>query len=182
MSEFKVASRYAKSLIDLSIEQGNLDVVKQDMEQFIAVLRANKELQAVLKNPIMKQDKKQNILNALFKDKIHPSILAFFDIMVRKGRSGILYGTAHEFVREYNEHKGIVKARVTSATELSPENFEALRAILAEETKADVILKNVVDPELIGGFIVKVGDKQIDTSIAGRLNQLEKHFKSQVVN
>lgn len=176
MSEFKVASRYAKSLIDLSIEQDNLDVVKQDMEQFIAVLRANKELQAVLKNPIMKQDKKHNILHALFKDKIHPSILAFFDIMVRKGRSGILYGTAQEFVREYNEYKGIVKATVTSPTELSSENIESLRAILAEETKAAIILENVIDPELIGGFVVKVGDKQIDTSIAGRLRKVEKLF------
>ena len=176
MSEFKVASRYAKSLIDLSIEQDNLDVVKQDMEQFIAVLLANKELQAVLKNPIMKQDKKHNILHALFKDKIHPSILAFFDIMVRKGRSGILYGTAQEFVREYNEYKGIVKATVTSPTELSSENIESLRAILAEETKAAIILENVIDPELIGGFVVKVGDKQIDTSIAGRLRKVEKLF------
>jgi len=176
MSEFKVASRYAKSLIDLSIEQDNLDVVKQDMEQFIAVLRANKELQAVLKNPIMKQDKKHNILHALFKDKIHPSILAFFDIMVRKGRSGILYGTAQEFVREYNEYKGIVKATVTSPTELSSENIESLRAILTEETKAAIILENVIDPELIGGFVVKVGDKQIDTSIAGRLRKVEKLF------
>lgn len=181
MSEFKVASRYAKSLIDLSIENDNLDTVKQDMEQFIGVLRSNKELQAVLKNPIMKQDKKRNILLALFSDKIHPSILAFFEIMVRKGRSGILYATAQEFVREYNEFKGIIKATVTSASELSKDNFEALRAILAEETKAEIILQNVVNPELIGGFVVKIGDKQIDASIAGRLNKLEKHFDSQIV-
>src|SRR5690554_2003925 len=127
MSEFKVASRYAKSLIDLSIEQGNLEVVKQDMDQFIGVLWANKELQAVLKNPIMKQDHKKSILDALFKDKIHPSISAFFDVMVRKGRGGLLYGTAKEFVREYNEYKGIVIATVTSAALLSEESFEALR-------------------------------------------------------
>lgn len=176
MSEFKVASRYAKSLIDLSIEQGNLEAVKQDMEQFIGVLRANKELQAVLKNPIMKQDHKKNILDALFKDKIHPSISSFFDIMIRKGRGGLLYGTAQEFVREYNEYKGIVKATVTSATPLSEENFEALRKVIAEEVKAEVILQNKVEPKLIGGFIVNVGDKQIDASIEGRLRKLEKHF------
>lgn len=182
MSEFKVASRYAKSLIDLSIEQGNLETVKQDMEQFIAVLRTNKELQAVLKNPIMKQDKKRNVLAALFSDKIHPSISAFFDIMVRKGRGGILYGTAQEFVREYNVVKGIVNATVTSSTALSKENFEALRQVIAKETDAEIILENKVDPSLIGGFVVKVGDKQIDASIAGKLNKLEKHFNNQSVN
>lgn len=178
MSEFKVASRYAKSLIDLSIEQGTLETVKQDMEQFIAVLRNNKELQAVLKNPIMKQDKKRNILQALFSGKIHPSISSFFEIMVRKGRAGILYATAQEFVREYNEHKCIVKATVTSATELSKENFEALKKVIAEETRSEIILTNLVDPSLIGGFVIKVGDRQLDTSIAGRLHKLEKHFAS----
>lgn len=182
MSEFKVASRYAKSLIDLSIEQGTLETVKQDMEQFIAVLRTSKELQAVLKNPIMKQDKKRNILQALFSGKIHPSISSFFEIMVRKGRAGILYGTAQEFVREYNEYKGIVKATVTSATKLSAENFEALKKVIADETRAEIILTNIVDPSLIGGFIVKVGDKQLDSSIAGKLHKLEKHFASNIGN
>lgn len=182
MSEFKVASRYAKSLIDLAQEQGNLETVKQDMEQFIAVLKSNTELQAVLKNPIMKQDKKRNILSALFKDKIHPSISAFFDIMVRKGRGGILYGTAQEFIREYNEVKGIVKATVTSPVALSAGNFEALKQVIAKETNAEIILENKVDPSLIGGFVVKVGDRQIDASIAGKLNKLEKHFNSQAIN
>lgn len=176
MSEYKVASRYAKSLIDLSIEQGNLETVKQDMDQFIGVLRTNKELQAVLKNPIIKQDHKKKILDALFKEKVHPSISSFFDIMVRKGRGGLLYGTAQEFIREYNRHKGIVKATVTSAAALSDQNFEALRKTIGEEVNAEVVLKNTVNADLIGGFVIQVGDKQVDASIAGRLRKLEKHF------
>src|SRR5690606_27993426 len=175
MSEFKVASRYAKSLIDLSQEQGVLEIVKQDMEQFIDVLRANKELQAVLKNPIMKQDKKSSILDALFKDKTHPSITAFFHIMVRKGRAGILYPTAQEFIREYNEVKGIANATVVSAVALSPQNIDALTAVIEKEINAKVILHNEVDPSLIGGFVVTVGDRQIDASIAGKLHKLERH-------
>ncbi|MFC3199197.1 ATP synthase F1 subunit delta [Parapedobacter deserti] len=182
MSEFKVASRYAKSLIDLAEEQGNLETVKQDMEQFVAVLRANKELQAVLKNPIMKQEKKSSILDALFEKKIHPSITAFFHIMVRKGRAGILYPTAKEFLREYNEVKGIVYATVVSAVALSAENLEALRNVIASEINAEVVLKNRVDSSLIGGFVVNVGDKQIDASIAGKLRKLERHFGMQAVN
>src|SRR5690606_21862573 len=126
MSEFKVASRYAKSLIDLAQEQGNLETVKQDMEQFVATLRANSELQAVLKNPIMKQDKKRNILDALFGGKIHPSIVAFFHIMVRKGRAGSLYATAREFIREYNEVKGIGHATVIAARGPSSQDLDAL--------------------------------------------------------
>lgn len=182
MSEFKVASRYAKSLIDLAQEQDNLEKVKQDMEQFVAVLRANKELQAVLKNPIMKQDKKSTILDALFETKIHPAITAFFHIMVRKGRAGILYATAKEFIREYNEVKGIVHATVISAAALSTKNLDALQKVIASEINAEVVLHNKVDPSLIGGFVVKVGDRQLDASIAGKLATLERHFNSQVIN
>ena len=182
MSEFKVASRYAKSLIDLAQEKGNLESVKQDMEQFVAVLSANKELQAVLKNPIMKQDKKVNILDALFEKKIDPAITAFFHIMIRKGRASILYATAREFIREYDEVKGIAHATVVSAKTLSAQNLDTLRKVIASEIGAEVILKNETDPALIGGFVVKVGDRQVDASIAGKLRKLERHFGSQVVN
>lgn len=181
MSVFTVASRYAKSLIDLSQEQGNLDAVKTDMEQFIGVLKQNPELAAVLKNPIMKQDKKKNILAALFDGKIQPSISAFFNILVTKGRAGILYDIALEFIREYNEVKGIVHATVISAAELSPKNLDTLKAEIAKQINAEVILKNTVDSTLIGGFVVKVGDRQIDASIDGKLNKLEKHFAQQAV-
>jgi len=182
MSEFKVAARYAKSLIDLAKEQGKLEAVKQDMEQFIAVLKANYELQAVLKNPIMKQDKKVSILDALFKGKVDPAVAAFFHIMVRKGRAGILYATAQEFIRAYDEVKGIVHVTVLSAVSLSQQNLETLKNVISSELNAQVILKNEVDPALIGGFVVKVGDRQIDTSIAGRLNKLERHFEFHSIN
>jgi len=181
MSEFKVASRYAKSLIDLAQEQGTLETVKTDMEQFVAVLRANSELQAVLRNPIMKQDKKASILEALFAQQVHPSVLAFFRIMVRKGRAGLLYVTAQEFIREYNEVKGIVHATVVSAAALSSAHLEALQKTIAGQIQAEVLLHNAVDPALIGGFVVKVGDRQIDASLAGKLKKLERHFADQTV-
>jgi len=181
MSVFQVASRYAKSLIDLANEQGNLELVKTDMEQIAAVIKSSTELQAVLSNPIIKTDKKQNILNSLFSGKIEPAILAFFNIMVRKGRSNILYATVLEFVREYNEIKGIVKAEVTSATPLSAANIDALKTIIGEQVNAQIILTNKVDSTLIGGFIVKVGDRQIDTTLAGKLNKLERYLINQGV-
>ncbi|SEM98350.1 ATP synthase F1 subcomplex delta subunit [bacterium A37T11] len=177
MSEFKVASRYAKSLIDLALEQNALEDVKRDIEQFVAVAKANTELQAVLKNPIIKQDKKRNILQALFGATIHPAISAFFTIMVRKGRAGILYATAQEFIREYNEVKNIVKAHVTSAETLSDVSKKAIAALVKQYTGGEVIIESSVKPDLIGGFVLTVGDRQVDASISGRLNKLEKALK-----
>jgi F-type H+-transporting ATPase subunit delta len=143
------------------------------------VLRSNSELLAILKNPIIKGDKKRNILAAIFEKNINPIILSFFYILVNKGRAAILLDIAQEFVREYNEAKGIVNASVTSATALSEVNLAELQKIIADEIKAEVILNNIVDPSLIGGFVVRVSDRQIDASIAGKLNKLEKHFAVQ---
>ncbi len=182
MSVFTVASRYAKSLIDLSKEQGNLDAVKGDIEQFIAVVKQNAELAAVLKNPIIKQDKKRSILSALFDGKVQPSVMSFFNLLVTKGRADILVDVAIEFIREYRVEKGIVQATVTSAVPLSEENLTQLKAQIAQEIKAnEVMLDTKVDAALIGGFVIKVGDRQVDVSIAGRLNKLEKHFAANVI-
>src|SRR5690606_18299712 len=153
MSIFKVASRYAKSLIDLSTEHGNLDEVKSDMDGVLNVLKGSTELQAVLKNPIIKMDRKQAVLASIFNVKVRPEVIAFFNIIVSKGRANLIFGTAQEFVREYNEVKGIVKAEVTSAVPLSDENREALTRQIAQQLDATVILSNKVDDNLIGGFI-----------------------------
>lgn len=181
MSVFRVASRYAKSLIDLANEQGNLDVVKSEMEQISAVIKSSTELQAVLSNPIVTIDKKQAILNSLFSGKVSPVVLGFFNIMVRKGRSELIYATTIEFVREYNVIKNIVHAEVTSAVSLSAANLEAIKALIAEQINAQVIINNKVNPSLIGGMVVRVGDRQVDASLAGKLNKLERYLINQGV-
>lgn len=181
MSVFTVASRYAKSLLDLAQEQGQLDAVKGDVEGVISVLKSNTDLLAVLKNPIINVDKKRHILAAIFEGNVNPVILSFFYILVNKGRADILLDIVQQFVGEYNKVKGVVNASVTSATPLSEANLAELQKTIKEEIQADVLLRNVVNPALIGGFVVKVGDKQVDASIAGRLRKLEKHFAVQGV-
>ncbi len=181
MSVFKVASRYAKSLIDFAQEQGNLEAIHADMEQVVATFQASTELQAVLQNPIIADAKKRSILNALFNGKVHETILGFFTIMINKGRGNVVVATAKEFLEAYNHVTGVVKATVTSAAQLSEANLSALKAKIAQEINKEVILTNTVDPELIGGFVVTVGDRQIDASIAGKLNKLERIFNSQSI-
>lgn len=107
-------------------------------------------------------------------------ILAFFKIVVSKGRSEVLYPTAKEFINEYNRRKGIVTATVTSAAPLSETNKQEIIDVVKEATKGTVVLEARVDPDLIGGFVLKVGDRQFDTSIATSLNKLKKEFAQRV--
>ena len=176
MSEIQVASRYAKSIIDLAVEQNVLEEVKSDIELFIETCRANPALQAILKNPIISLDKKAGILEGLFADKLNKMILSFFKIVIRKGRSEILYATGKEFINQYNVLKNIVKAKVTSASSLSSENIKEIEDVIKEATQGEVYLSTEVDPDLIGGFILKVGDKQFDASLSSKLNKLRKEF------
>lgn len=176
MSEYKVATRYAKSLIDLAEEQNQLEAIKADMVLFVQTLRINTTLSAVLRNPIVSPSKKVSILSAVFTGKVQPVTLGFLNIMVTKMRSEILYDTAKEFVEQYNFKKHIVKAVIVSAVPLSDINRADVIAVIDKATNGTAILEEKVDPKLIGGFILTVGDRQFDTSISNTLNKLKKDF------
>jgi F-type H+-transporting ATPase subunit delta len=182
MSENKAASRYAKSIIDLSQENNVLEEVKGDMDLISGVIRRNPELEAILKNPIVPVDKKAGILADLFKSKVHVITSSFMNLMVNKGRSAILFSAAKQVVTQYNDLKGIVTAEVTSAVALTADNRTEITAIVKKEIGAnEVVIKEKVNTDLIGGFILKVGDKQFDASIASGLSKLKKEFAQSVV-
>lgn len=173
----KAGARYAKSLIDLSTEQNALEEIKNDMVFFEQVVDDNSELEAILKNPIVPLDKKAGILNDLFGSKVHQITNSFLKLVVNKGRAAILFDTAKQFNAQYNAIKGIVTAEVTSAIALTEASKAEVVALVKKEIGAnEVIVKEKVDEKLIGGFILKVGDKQFDASIASGLNKLRKEF------
>jgi F-type H+-transporting ATPase subunit delta len=176
MSETTVATRYAKSIIDLAEENKVLEVIKKDMELFAHTLRANHELQAVLANPIIGHAKKIRILEAVFGDKINKVTDSFFKIMVNKSRAEILYATSKEFINQYNIIKHIDRAYVVSATPLSEENKKKIIAELKAATGGGIELHTKVDESLIGGFVLTIGDRQVDTSISSSLNRLKQDF------
>ncbi|RRN76131.1 ATP synthase F1 subunit delta, partial [Pseudoxanthomonas sp. SGD-10] len=132
MSEIKVASRYAKSLLDLAIERNIDKEVRNDMQLFADAQDANAEFASVIRNPIIPLDKKKGILNALFSGKMQKETLAFFDIMVNKGRAEFLLPAAREFVNQYNVHHNINTVKVVSASPLT----EAARAEIINKVKA----------------------------------------------
>jgi len=176
MSELTVATRYAKSLIDLAQDEKALEEIRKDMELFTQTLRANSQLQAVLANPIVAHDKKIKILEAIFGGKVHKVTDSFFKIMINKSRSQVLYETAKEFINQYNVIKNITRAYVTSATPLSEENKKQITAELMTATGGTIELHTKVDHKLIGGFVLKIGDLQVDTSLSTSLKKLKSDF------
>lgn len=173
----KAGARYAKSLLDLSKEQNAVEEVKNDMVFFEKVVDDNSELETILKNPIVPSDKKQGILDGIFAGKVHAITQSFFKLVVSKGRSAILFDTAKQFVQQYNTINGIVTAEVTSASPLTEANRAEVVSLVKKELNASqVLIKEKVNADLIGGFVLKVGDKQFDASIASGLTKLKKEF------
>jgi len=181
MSELTVAARYAKSLIDLSEEQKVLEDVNNDMAFFLKTLKANPQLTAVLANPIISHQKKLHILTDVFESRVNKLSIAFFKLMINKGRGEVLYTTAHAFIDLYDVKKHITKASVVSAAPLSAANHEKMLDEVKAAVGGKVILEAKTDPELIGGFVLTVGNRQIDTSIASSLKKLKKDFAKGIV-
>ena len=177
MSDIRVASRYAKSLIDLAQEKGILEQVQQDMALFTKTIKENRDFQLFLVNPIINHGKKLAILRSIFTGKVSDLTLRFFLLLSEKNREAVLEQVALEFEKQYNLIKGIIKAQVTSAVPLTPELREQLRQKVAQQTGKTIQLDEKVDADLIGGFVLRVGDKQLDDSIRTNLRNLKNKFK-----
>ncbi|WP_407426449.1 ATP synthase F1 subunit delta [Arcticibacter sp.] len=181
MSEIQVASRYANSLLDLAKERNSLEAIKSDLDSFLAVLKATPELRAVLRNPIISPDKKFSIIKEVFGPSVQEIVISFFKIVISKGRAEVLYETAKEFVNGYNRINGVIKASVVSAVQLTDENKAEIKRVVEQATQKKVVLQTRVEPDLIGGFVLTVGDKQFDASISSSLSKLKKEFTQKVV-
>jgi len=179
MSSYRIASRYAKSLIDLAIEQGKLDIVLEDVEAFVQATK-NRDLALLLKSPIVKSDKKEKILDAIFQGKIDPLTNSFLHIIVRKGRESQLAEIAREFINQYRVIKGISIVNVVSAEPLSEETLSSIRKKLvdSELTHGNIQFKTSVDKNLIGGFVISFEDKLYDASVLHQLDELRKQFSN----
>ena len=173
MADQRVAARYAKSLLDLGKEMGTLSAVKDDMDLLSKTVAASRELRLLLRNPIVKHDKKLAILTAIFKGKVSDMTMRFFTILTEKNREAAIESIGPEFTAQYNVMQGIQSAEVTSATPLSPAARAEMQALVAKQTgHAQVELTEKVDPELIGGFVLRVGDNQIDDSVRTSLRRM----------
>jgi F-type H+-transporting ATPase subunit delta len=131
MANARVASRYVKSLLGLAVEQNALDAVHNDMLSFSKVVKQNRDFALMLRNPIIKHDKKREILEKIFTGNVHKLTMAIFDIITSKNREPLLPAIAEEFHHAYNAYKNVGEATVTTAVPLD----SALRAEIEKIVK-----------------------------------------------
>jgi F-type H+-transporting ATPase subunit delta len=171
----KSASRYAQALLDLAIEQNKLDAVAADMKYMATVCAENPELELMLQSPVVKADKKLSVLNAIF-DQFDQLTNLFVDLIVKNGREAYLSQIASSFDVLLKAHQGIVPVTLISAQKLDDKVKKDIVSKVQASITGTVELTEKIDADLIGGFIVRMGDTQIDASVASQINKLKQRL------
>jgi F-type H+-transporting ATPase subunit delta len=177
MSVTRIASRYAKSLVELAKDQNKLEVILDDIISFKKAL-TNRDLYLLVKSPIVNAAKKDKIFKILFSKSYDKMTLAFFDIVLRKGREPYLPEIADEYIKQYKVLKGISIVHITTASPLSDKDLNRIREKLLESeiTAKSIEFITKVDSEIIGGFVIKIDDNLYDASVSRKLKELRKEF------
>lgn len=177
MNNPRLATRYAKSLIDLAVEQNSLDAVYADMKFILRICKSNPDFVAVLRSPIIKPTSKGKIIESITKERVSVLTSAFVKLLVSKTREINLPEIAGAFVDQYNVINNIHKVKITTAVEMSESLRSAILSKVTQNTASGTIdLETAVNSALIGGFILETESKLLDASIQRDLKDVKKQF------
>jgi F-type H+-transporting ATPase subunit delta len=177
-----VANRYAKSLIELASESNQVEAVRSDMKLIQKICDENREFNLFLKSPIIKTDKKIEVLNNIFDKKISSISLSFLKLITSKHREAIIEEISKAFEDQYKVNNNIFTAIVTSANGLDKKTKEKVIGLLKDQMKGEVELIEKIDSKTIGGFVLTIGDKQIDKTVARQLSNMKKQLTNKTLN
>ena len=175
MSATTVARRYGKSLLSLSKDQNEVDAVEQDMRALIQAAKENRELSVILASPVVRPEKKEAIVRSVFSGANELTV-SFLALLAKKGRAGLIADMAEAFVSLVLEERGVVLAEVVTAVPLDEARRAEVNALIGKVHEGGVELSETVDPHLIGGFKLRVGDRMIDASVFQSLRTMHRNL------
>jgi F-type H+-transporting ATPase subunit delta len=176
MQNPRLAARYAKSLLDLAVEQNQLDAVYADMKWLQQVNKSNPDFVNMLRSPIISSDKKDKIIDAIIGSRVSKLTMLFTKLLTTKTRESNMPEIVTAFIEQYNKLKNIQTVKLTTATAISEELKQSIVAKVRSSTSTAVEIETSVKEELIGGFKLEVGGTLIDASILRDLNDVRKQF------
>src|SRR5690606_4476789 len=177
MTGTRAALRYAKAILDVSNAKGNADAVSKDMFNISEAIKQSNELKLFLENPIIKGESKLAALNEIFASA-NADTKNLFSVLLQNKRLDILEAITAQYAKLYDELKGVEVAYVTTATPLTPALEAQVLAKVKELSTKEVTIVNEVNKDIIGGFIIRLGDMQYNASIANKLSQLKREFNN----
>jgi F-type H+-transporting ATPase subunit delta len=172
-----VAYRYAKALLEIASDHGQVDRLLVDAELIAGYCSASEDLRVLLKSPVIRPDQKRRALTKLFEGKLGKVVPLFLDVLLRKGREPLLYDIALATQELGRDQQGIVICKVTTASPMTAPELEQVRKITGPRFPGKTIrIEAVIDPSIIGGGIIQVGDLQWDASVRNKLHVIRRTF------
>lgn len=179
MSNVRLATRYAKSLLGLAVERNEAEKTFSDMEWLQAICKSNRDFVNLLRSPVIKADAKEKIVAAVSKDNIGLLTGAFIRLLIQKGREGALPEITHAFAQQYKAYKNIYSITLTTASQVSEGlKNEIINHIKSTTDMQNIEMETIVKEDIIGGFVLQAGDKLVDASIAYDLKTIARQFEN----
>lgn len=182
MSGSRAAVRYAKAVLSFSLEQNKEVEVNTDMLLVVKTIDENKDLQLLLNSPVLKSEIKKSALKEIFASKISSLSVGLIDLLIDNKRLSILEDVAKKYTLLFDALKGIEVAKVTTAVPLTEGLNKQVLLKVKEITGKEATIENIINPDILGGFILRIGDVQYDASIANKLEVLRRQFESESFN
>ena len=180
MQNPRLAGRYAKSLMDIAIENGKLDTMYNDMLGLDAVCNDSKDFVSMMKSPIVTASTKQNVVKAIAEGKVDDITFKFINLIINKGREFFLPEIISTFISQYKKHNNINEVLLTTSEPIDEEMKNTLIQSIQKQFTGTIDLKTKVNPSLIGGFILEANNNLFDASILRDLNDIKKQFLTNV--
>lgn len=176
MNNPRLAGRYAKSLLDLALEQNQVDAVYADMKWLKSVHKSNADFVAVLRSPVIKPGIKGKIISSIIIGRVSQLTEGFVTLLVRKGRETNLPEIVDAFIEQFNALKDINTVKITTATPLSDQLKEAILANVKTSIKGSLEIETTIDEDLIGGFVLETNGQLVDASVLRDLKDIKNQF------
>lgn len=173
----QIAERYAQALFNLGIEEGNFEEIKVELKEIVELIERNQEVNNLLKHPKLSNDQKKEILNEIFEGRATKTIINFIKLLIDKGRINCLVAIYNRFKELVDIKQNRLEVEVISPVELAEIYQKKLKNKIESLTNKEVILNTTIKPELLGGLILKIGDKVLDGSLVNHLKKLEDKLK-----
>ena len=175
MNDSKISVRYSRALFQLATEKNLLDKVGSDM-LFISEICKMEEVKEVLDSPIIIPSKKTKIFQSILEKSVEKITLTLINLLIKNGRESFLPAVARVFWDETLKYKGITETYLTTAVPVNDKIRNQIIELISSEFKTKVELKENIDKELIGGFILRVNDNYIDGSVRNKLRKIKKEL------
>lgn len=178
MNESKISVRYAKALFELGKEKGLIDTVIKDIQLVDEVCKTISDFWLMVESPVVKTSQKRASMKQIFGERIDAMTVNFLDLVVQNRREIYLKDISRNFLGLCRKDQGIMSATLTSATPIEESSKEGINSLLAKSFNSKIELEEVVDKDIIGGFVLRIEDQQLDASVSTQLNQIKRELLS----